>query len=375
LLYGSGLFIRTLRNLEKSEVGYRRQNLLIAETDPWAGGYKDRQIGQLAKNLASSLRSIPGVGSVGFSENGLFNGTESASNNLIEGFVARSAEDSQNRSDRVGPGYFSTVGIPILAGRDINGEDTANGSKVVVINEAMARFYFKNREAIGRHISDADGRKPMTIVGVVGDAKQRDLREPAARRLYTAYLQSREDDPLGGLRFEIRVQANLGAMETAVRQAIHKVDPALREPSIEWAQTLIEDDLEQERVIAKLSGLFSILALILASVGFYGVLSYLTERRATEIGVRMALGATRISVVGLILREAFSMSAVGLIVGGACAIAVGKLTASILYGVEAFDPLTVATAAAIICGSALLAGWFPAQRAAGVDPMVALRAE
>jgi predicted permease len=375
LLYGSGLFIRTLRNLENSEVGYRRQNLLIAETDPWAAGYKDQQIGQLAKSLASSLRSIPGVGSVGFSENGLFNGTESASNNLIEGFVARSAEDSQNRSDRVGPEYFPTVGIPILAGREINGEDTANSPRVVVINEAMARFYFKNREAIGRHISDADGRNTMTIVGVVGDAKQRDLREPAARRLYTAYSQNRDADPLSGLRFEIRVQANSGAMEAAVRQAIHRLDPTLREPSIEWAQTLIENDLEQERVIAKLSGLFSILALILASVGLYGVLSYLTERRTTEMGVRMALGATRISVVGLILREAFSMSAVGLIVGGACAFAVGKLTASSLYGVEAFDPLTIATAGAIICGSALLAGWFPAQRAAGVDPMVALRAE
>jgi len=271
LLYGSGLFIRTLRNLERTDVGYRRQNLLIAETDPWAAGYKDRQIGPLAKSLAATLRSQPGVSSVGFSENGLFNGTESASANSIEGFVARSAEDSQNRSDKVGPGYFSTAGIPILAGREIGGQDTANGPKVVVINEAMARFYFKNRQAIGRHIGDMDGSDPMTIVGVVGDAKQWDLREPAARRFYTPYLQSREDDPLRGLRFEIRVQGNSGgAMETAVRQAIHNTDPALREPSIKWAQTLIEDDLEQERVIARLSGLFSILALILASVGLYG---------------------------------------------------------------------------------------------------------
>jgi len=138
---------------------------------------------------------------------------------------------------------------------------------------------------------------------------------------------------------------------------------------------LIEDDLVQERVIAKLSGFFSVLALVLASVGLYGVLSYLTERRTTEVGVRMALGATRTSVVGLILREAFSVSAAGLIGGGACAFAVGKLAASSLYDVEAFDPLTVAVAAAIMCGSALLAGWFPAQRAARVDPMVALRAE
>ena len=376
LLYGSGLFIRTLRNLETSDVGYRRTNLLIAQLDPWAAGYKDLQIVQLAQSLTARLSGVPGVSSVSFSENGLFSGTESSTANSIEGFVPLSGQDSQNRFDKVGPHYFSTAGVPILAGREINGQDTAESAKVVVINQAMARFYFRNREAIGHHIADPDGGHPVTIVGVVGNAKQRDLREPAARRLYVPYLQyGYGGDALAGLRFEIRTQANASAMESAVRQAIQKVDPALREPSISWAQTLIEDDLQQERVIAQLSSFFSALALLLASVGLYGVMSYLTARRTMEVGVRMALGATRLSVVRLILHEAFSMSAMGLIIGAACAFAVGRLTASSLYGVEPFDPLTVVAAVLILSSAALLAAWFPAQRAARVDPMVALRAE
>ncbi len=375
LLYGSGLFIRTLQNLEQSDVGYRRENLLIAQFDPWASGYKDAQIIPLANNLASALKNIPGVTAVSFSENGLFSGTESASNNSIEGFTASSPEENQNRSDRVGPQYFSTIGVPILAGREIGPQDNANSAHVVVINEAMARYYFKNREAIGRHISSADGKNPMTIIGIVGMAKSRDLREPAARRLYTPYLQSGSDDELGGLRFEIRTPANPATIQTAVRQAAQKVDRSLLDPSLDWVQTLIEGDLEQERLIAKLSSFFSLLALVLASIGLYGVMSYLTARRTAEVGVRMALGATRSSIVGLVFREAFAIAAVGLTVGGVCAFAVGKLTASSLYGVAAFDPLTVTVAAALICAAAFLAAWFPAQRASRVDPVVALRSE
>ncbi len=375
LLYGSGLFIRTLQNLEKSDVGYRRENLLIAETDPWASGYKDSQIATLSTTLRSAIASVPGVSSVTFSENGLFNGTESSSDVSIEGFTAQAAEDAQNRSDKVGPNYFSTLGIPLLAGREIIWQDTADSPKIAVVNEAFARFYFKNREAIGRHIADTDGKNPMTIVGVVGAAKENTLREPAARRLYTPFLQSKKDDPITSLRFEVRAMADTGAMDTAVRQAIHKVDANLREPVIAWSKALIEDDLEQERLIAKLSSVFSVLALLLASVGLYGVLSYLTARRTTEVGVRMALGASRGNVIALVFREAFSMAAIGLIIGAACAFAVGKLTASTLYGVNAFDPLTVAVASTIICASALLASWFPAHRASRVDPMVALRAE
>lgn len=374
LLYGSGLFVRTLRNLEKSDVGYRRENLLIMDVDPWASGYKETQITPFTKNLTAALRALPGVSQVSFSENGLFSGTESQTVTAVEGFTPRTPDDAQSRSDRVGPDYFSTVGIPILAGRQITEQDSPNAPQVAVVNEAFARFYFPNRQAIGRHISDPDGAGLRTIVGVVGTVKQRELREPAARRIYMPYWQAASDPP-ASLRFEIRTASNLGLMETAVRQAAHKVDSALNSPRIAWSQTLIEDELEVERIIAKLSGFFSMLALLLASIGLYGVMSYLTARRTTELGLRMALGATRSSVVTLILKEAFSIALVGLLIGIACAFAVGKLTANVLYGVGAFDPVTVALATGIICLAATFASWLPARRASRVDPMIALRSE
>ena len=376
LLYGSGLFIRTLQNLEKSDVGYRRENLLIVEMDPWGSGYKDTQIPALAKNLTAELAAIPGVAKVSFSENGLFSGTESATNVAVEGFTARSAEDSLNRSDKVGPAYFSTLGVPLLAGREIGPQDLTDRPNVAVVNEAFARFYFGNRDPLGRHISDVDGKNAMTIVGVVGTAKENTLREPAARRLYTPYLQSRtSDDPPTGLRYEIRTLANAGMVETEIRRKLHKIDGSLRDPAIEWSKTLIAEDLEQEQLIAKLSTFFSVIALLLASVGLYGVMSYLAARRTTEVGVRLALGASRGSVVALIFREAFMMAAVGLLIGSVCAFGVGKLTASTLFGVDAFDLLTITAAAAVICIAAVLAAWLPARRASRVDPMVALRAD
>ena len=374
LLYGSGLFIRTLQNLEKSDVGYHRENLLIVEVDPWGAGYKDSQIAPFTKNLTAVLSALPGVNRVSFSENGLFSGTESQTDNAVEGFTPRTPEDEQSRSDRVGPNYFSTVGIPILAGREITEQDNQSAAPVAVVNEAFVRFYFPNRQAIGHHVSNPDGTEPRTIVGVVGTVKQRELREPAGRRLYTAYWQAPKDPP-ESLRYEIRTANNLGLMETAVRQAISKADGSLHSPRIAWSQALIEDELEQERLIAKLSSFFSVLALLLASVGLYGVMSYLTARRTTEVGVRMALGATRSSVIALVFKEAFSIAAIGLFVGVGCAFAVGKLTASTLYGVSAFDPITVSAATGIICCAAALASWLPARRASRVDPMIALRSE
>ncbi len=375
LLYASGLFIRTLENLETTNVGYHRENLLVAEFDPPASGYKSAQIPPLSVNLRSALSAVPGVTAVSFSENGLFNGTESASGATFEGFVARSSEDNQVNSDKVGPNYFSTVGIPVLAGREIGPQDVANGQLVAVVNEALARFYFHDRNPIGLHVSNQDNTRPMTIVGVVGNAKQLDVREPAARRLYTPYLQSAADDIPSLLRFEVRTAAHGGSIDAAVRRAVQQVDSGLQPPVLTWSQVLIEDGLDQERVIAKLSSFFSVLALLLAAVGLYGVMSYLTARRTTEVGVRMALGASRWSVIQMVFRESFTMAAVGLVVGIVFAFAVGKFTAASLYDVAAFDPLTIAAASAIICAAAALASWLPAHRASRVDPMVALRTD
>jgi ABC-type antimicrobial peptide transport system permease subunit len=238
----------------------------------------------------------------------------------------------------------------------------------------MAHFYFPNTDPVGRSISDDDGKTWNAVVGVVRDAKQHDLRDPAARRFYSQFAMSKED-PIGTIKLELRTQASTEQAGELIRRQIKSLDPNLQISSISAAQTLIDDELVRERLIAKLSSSFSLLALILASVGLYGVMSYLTSRRTTEVGIRMALGASRSSVVGMILKEALMVTAVGLAIGIVAAAFLGKLVSGSLYGVAAYDPLTAVLASACILSAALLAGWLPARRASRIDPMVALRTE
>ena len=375
LLFGAGLFIQTLQNLEKSDVGYRRDRLEVVELDPVASGYSDATIGELSRRLLGKLGSMPGIKGVTVSENGLFSGTESISGLAVQGFTPRSDSDKATQSDRVGPAYFETIGTPIVAGRGIEAQDVENAPRVAVINETMQRFYFAGRTAIGRHFSSDEGKTWITIVGVVQDAKQSNLRDPAVRRFYSSYWQHQGDDPIDGMRLEIRTQAPGAQLEQSTRREIKSVDPNLQIRSISAAQTLIEDELLQEKLIAKLSGSFSVLALVLAGIGLYGVMSYLTQRRRTEMGIRMALGATRTGVISLILRETLAVTAVALGIGVAAAILLGRLVASSLYGVHGFDLLTATVASAVIVSAAIIAGWLPAWRAARVDPMMTLRTE
>jgi predicted permease len=374
LLFGAGLFIRTLQNLENSDTGYRRDQLIVVELDPVASGYQDEKLIQLGTRLLDKLASAPGISRVTISENGLFSGTESTSGVMIQGFAPRSDDDKLSHSDRVGPGYFETIGTPILAGRGIEPHDMGNAPRVLVINESMARFYFPAVDPVGQHISTDDGKTWDTVVGVVRDAKQNNLRDPAARRFYTQFALSK-DDPIASLRLELRAQTSAEPAEELIRRQIKSFDPSLQISSISAAQTLIDNDLMQERLVAKLSSSFSLLALVLASIGLYGVMSYLTNRRTTELGIRMALGASRGSVVGMVLKEALLVTAAGLAIGMVAAISLGKLVSGSLYGVAAFDPLTAVVASSCILAAAFLAGWLPARRASRIDPMVALRAE
>jgi predicted permease len=292
---------------------------------------------------------------------------------MVEGFTPRSDTDKESHSDRVGPGYFETIGTPILKGRGIEARDTES-APVAVINESMARFYFPNVSPVGRHISVDNGKSWMTIVGVVRDAKQNNLREPAARRFYSQFMLSK-GDPIGSMRLEVRAHGTVSQAEELIRRQIGGVDSSLQIQSISAAQSLIDDDLLQERLIAKLSGSFSLLALVLASIGLYGVMSYLTQRRTTEMGIRMALGASRSNVVGMVLKETMVVTAAGLLVGIGVAAFLGKLVSGSLYGVAAFDPLTAGLASVTILAAAFLAGWLPARRASHIDPMAALRTE
>jgi predicted permease len=377
LMVLAGLFIRTLRNLEGVDVGYSRGGLMLAEIDSTAGGYQDAQVNQLTRNIIERLEQIPGVQSASVSENGLFSGTYSGNDVQVEGFTATKLADLLNSSDRVGPNYFQVVGTPVLAGRGIGPEDTETSPKVAVINEKMAHFYFSKTNPIGRHIFNGDGkdRVALTIVGVVRDVKQQNLRGATPRRFYTAYLQHRDADPIDAINFEIRTRPGAGNITEAVRRTIKAVNPGLPILSINSADDLIGDELTQERMIAKLSGFFGALALTLAAIGLYGVMSYITARRTTEIGIRFALGAPRSNVMGMVLKDTLRLVAAGLAIGMIASAFVAKLFASGLFGLSAFDPVTSISAACVITIAAAIAAYLPAWRASRVDPMVALRHE
>lgn len=379
LLVTAGLFIRTLRNLEHADTGYARSGLLLAKVDFKAAGYTDNRVDPLVRKLLEKLQALPGVESASVSENGLFTGTDSEGNNGIEGFVPRSLEDRLNRYDRVGPNYFYTIGAHMILGRGIGPQDSENAPKAAVINEKMAQFYFPHQNPIGRHIFDSDDPKgkdriAIPIVGVVRDVKQSNLKEPAPRRFYVALLQHRPTDPIDTLNVEIRTRAPSLSVSDAVRRTIKDVDPKLP-VNLKTADDLIADEVSQERLVAQLSGFFGVLAVVLAGIGLYGVMSYLTVRRTTEIGIRMALGARRPAVMGMVLGETFRLVLVGLGAGLFASFAVARLVAKSLFELSPFDPLSTGAAAAVVALAALLATYLPARRAALIDPMAALRNE
>jgi predicted permease len=374
LLIGAGLFVRTLRNLSALDLGYRREQILLMRIDPVTAGYRDERISQVCQRLLERIRSLPGVQAATFSENGLFSGTESGSRIEIEGYTPSSPRDMQARFDQVGPGYFTIVGIPMLLGRDIGEQDVAGAPRVAVINESMANLYFAGKNPIGRRIGFRGQDKfTLEIVGVVKDVQDHDLRWEPVRRFYVSYYQ-----PIDGIttaNYEIRTTLDAAAMTAQVRREVAAIDRALPIQHLKPLEALIDESLLQERLIAKLAGFFGVLAVFLASVGLYGILSYAVVRRTREIGIRMAVGAGRGNVVWMVVKETLVLAVVGALVGVPGALAATKLVEKLLYGLKPNDAATIAGAVVLLLVVALAASLLPARRAARIDPMEALRYE
>ena len=376
LLIGAGLFLRTLQNLQQVDLGYAREKLLLVRVDALAAGYQDDQRAAVFQNLLERFRSVPGVRGVTFSENGLFSGTESGDQISVEGYKPQKQGDDNARFDQIGPNYFSTIGIPMLLGREIGPQDVGAAARVCVINEAMAHFYFGGQNPIGRHITDEfpDTRTTFQIVGVSKDDRDHRLRGDVPRRFYIAFFQG-----LGGIppaaNFEIRTFADPNSLMRTVRQQVEQLDRNLPILSAHPLGELLDERLTQERLLAQLCSFFGALALMLASVGLYGVLSYSIARRTNEIGIRMALGAQQRTVLGMVLRETALVVAVGIAIGVPMALALTRVVSSKLYGLNATDPQTIAAASLVLALVAMVAGYLPARRASRVDPLVALRDE
>jgi predicted permease len=376
LLIGAGLFLRTLQNLQQVDLGYLREKLLLVRIDVLAAGYQGAQRSAVFRTLLDRFRALPGVRGVALSENGLFSGTESGDQISVEGYKPKKRGDASARFDQIGPGYFSTLGIPILVGREIGRQDSEGRAYVCVINQTMARFFFGDRNPVGKHITDEfpDTRTTFEIVGITKDDRDHRLRGEIPRRFYIPFFQG-----LGGIppaaNFEIRTFADPNSIIKSIRREVEQVDRTLPILSAMPLDELLDRTMTQERLLAKLSAFFGGLALLLASVGLYGVLSYSIARRTNEIGIRMALGAQQSTVLVMVLRETLVMLLVGITVGVALSFSLTRLVSSQLYGLKATDPITIMVAGVVLAAVAMLAGYLPARRASRVDPLDALRYE
>jgi len=378
VLFAAGLLVRSMQNLKNLDLGYNREKILIALLDPPTAGYDTSQkINNLDQELRERMARLPGVKEVTSSELGLFYNAEGATSVASESYKGPD-NDPKNVSyfERVAPNYFQVLGIPIIAGRAIGPQDTASSQLVAVVNESFAKQYFPGQNPVGRTFwwDDSEHRdKRIQVVGVVKDVVDRGLKTKPRRRHYFAIAQA--EDALGLLCLEIRTVGDPAGLMDTVRTEVRNFNPGLPIDNLRTLDRAIDSSISNEIIIAKLSSFFGVLALILASIGLYGVMSYTIAGRTRELGVRIALGAQRNDVLTLVLREAMLLVLVGIAVGVPASIASSRIIASMLYGLKPYDPIAMAVVISLLAGVGALAGFIPARRATKVDPMVALRYE
>jgi predicted permease len=385
LLVGAGLMAKSLSKLENQDFGVLTVNRLVAHFSPENAGYKPEQLQGLYDKITQDLHALPGVEHVSLS---LYTPLEG--NNWGEGVFLQGRPEPGANSEigaswlRVGPEYFDIVGHRVIRGRGITPQDTATSTPVVVVNEAFVKKFFpKGENPLGAHfgISGMKSAGDWEIVGVVSDIKYNDLKRPTRAMYFRPLLQLAHTDPDGDTRslyagaIMLQTKGSVEGLESQVRRTLANINPNLTLTNFTTFADQIHGQFNQERLIARLTLMFGLLALILASVGLYGVTAYSVARRTPEIGVRMALGANRSSVVGMVMREAMLQAAIGLAIGIPIAWMCARFVQSQLYGVGGHDATVLVVAVAILAVAACAAGLIPAQRAASTDPVKALRTE
>jgi putative ABC transport system permease protein len=389
LVLGAGLFLQTLRNLQTVSLGYPRENLLLVEVD--SSGVRE-QPAILDHELTARIHQIAGVRGVTYSDRALLNGFDGAFAITVEGFTSAAEEDRGSTGGFVGPGYFSTIGIPIVAGREIGPRDGMTSPRVCVINEAFAKHFFAGRNPIGKHLTINSAS--VEIVGIAKDARISSLRGAIEPKFYAA-----ADQNSGAFSFEIRTIGDANRLVNVVRRGILEVDEDLSISDMQTLNQKIHVQNAQPRLITDLCTTFGVIALFLAAIGIYALLSYNVAQRRNEFGIRVALGAERRRITVMIIRETGTLIVAGLVVGGIAAAAAARLlaaqldgvnetgprwslaryehvdSATQLYGIGAMDMLTITVTICILVASALIAAYMPAARAAQVDPASVLRHE
>ncbi len=372
LLAGAALLVRTTWNLRQVDVGFDPRNLLLVTIDPQVNHYTSGRAFAFYDDLLREIRAAPGVRAAALSQPALLTGSGSIGGVFIQGRGYVRGQSSSDRMMRVvvSPGFFDTLGIPVTLGRAITERDTDAAPAVAVINEAAARLFFPGLNPVGQRFGYSfEDRGHFEVVGVARDVRYDSLREPPPPTMFIPQRQTRS------LRatLEVRTAGEPTATLGAVRDAVRRLDPTLPLLNVSTQLDQIENRFRDERLFARAFVLFGVLAGGLAAIGLFGVMSHGVARRTGEIGIRMALGARAVSVVGLILRESMLLVAVGLAIGAAAAVAGGRLVRSYLFGVGAFDPVSLGGAVLVMLAVSGLAGYLPARRAARVNPLVALR--
>ena len=375
LLVGAGLLVRSLENLKNFYPGFNPQHVVLVSTNPGLVGYKDEQAVSLFQRLAAEIRAFPGVRSASYSDFSPLGARLSFTLPTVEGHTPRPGENTPVMLNIIGPGYFKTLDTPVVLGREFTDADAAGGPKVGVINQTMARTFFGDANPLGHRFSIPGWRGDSSwieIVGVIQDAKYHNLREPAPPQAYVPFLQSPES---GTTTIEVRAAIEPSGLEAGVRRLIQQSDSRLPVFDVKTLTEQVDESLVEDRLVASFSTLFGLLALVLASVGLYGVMAHAVSRRTNEIGVRMALGAQAGSILAMVMRETLLLVAVGVAAGVPLALGASRLVRSELYGLSSSDPITISLTALLMVTVAGLAGYLPARRATKVDPMVALRYE
>jgi len=372
LLVGAGLLIRTLRNLENTPLGLRVDGLVVFGVNPHVTSVPQGKA--FYRDLIGKLRELPGVESVTVMDSRIGSWSSNNSDMTVDGRLPDVPNGSSTtvRSNVVGPGFFTTLGVPVLAGRDFADSDTETSPHVGIINEQFAKRFFPNRNPLGHMIGTSDGRYQMSVVGLVKDHKYRSIDEEPIPMAWYEYAQI----PIAGrMDVELRVHGDPLAILPSARKVVQQIDPNL--PLIKPMTQRAQYDLtiSSQTLFARLAGCFGLLAVILVATGLYGTLAYRVNRRTAEIGVRMAMGAGRSQVVWMILRDSLVLTVTGVIAGIPLAFAIGRALASSLYGVQPLDAMTYALAILGVTVVAFVASAAPASRAASIDPLKALRTE
>jgi predicted permease len=372
LLTGAGLFLRSLGNIHRLDLGFRADRLMSFSIQPSLNGYSRERAIALFDRLRERLEALPGVRAVAATQMQLLANSNWDESITVPGYQPKEGEFAPNVGS-VGPGYFAALGMPLVAGREFRPSDNAAAPLVAVVNQTFVNVYYEGANPLGRQFYfNADNKVPVEIVGVVKDSKYADVREQKQRFIFCPYSQ-RYTASIGAMTYYVRSAQDPAAIGPALRQVVRDADASLPVFDMKTMQQQIDEDIFSDRIVSLLSAFFGVLATVLAGIGLFGLLSYTVTRRTREIGIRMALGAGRGEVLRLMMREVLFGAGLGIAIAAPLCFPLATLAKSMLFGMASGSGWAIASAAAVLAFTAMASAALPAFRAVRVDPLSALR--